>query len=290
MVDCPVPNCPGRSASRGALRQHFAYRHPKDTIIIREEGLLPRCPRCLAFVRGALSDRHRNSQRCVAGTQRQRRRILEFQRLQERGTTFTVLGDVIESVDTFRYLGCPLTVQYSDWPAVRYNMRKARSRWARVSSLLRREKASPKVSGYFYKAIIQSVLLFSSETWVLPEAMVRLLEGFHNTIARRITNRIIRPRQNGMGWIYPAAQASRTEAALRTMKEYLNRKKQYLVQWFLACPNCEETSNLEVGVGGARRSRWWTPNPLVETDQANIVALADGRTGSLRAIPEGTEA
>jgi hypothetical protein len=102
--------------------------------------------------------------------------------------------------------------------------------------------------------------------------MVRLLEGFHNTIARRITNHIIRPRQNSTGWIYPAAQASRTEAALRTMKEYLNRKKQYLVQWFLACPNCEETSYLEVGVGGACRLRWWIPNPLVETDQANIVA------------------
>jgi hypothetical protein len=30
--------------------------------------------------------------------------------------------------------------------------------------LLRREGATPKVSGYFYKAIFQSVLLFGSET------------------------------------------------------------------------------------------------------------------------------
>jgi Reverse transcriptase (RNA-dependent DNA polymerase) len=163
IIDCPVPNCPGRAGARGALRNHFNYRHPKDIIVIEEEGLLPCCLHCHAFVRGAHSDRHRNSKRSMDGARRLRRRVLELEHLQERNHGFTVLSAPIEAVDTFRYLGSPLTVQFSDWPAMCYNLCKARGRWTCVSVLLRREGATPKVSGFFYKAIIQSVLLLAQK-------------------------------------------------------------------------------------------------------------------------------
>ena len=38
------------------------------------------------------------------------------------------------------------------------------------------------------KAIIQSVLLYGSETWAVTPQMLKILDSFHHHIARRITN------------------------------------------------------------------------------------------------------
>jgi hypothetical protein len=37
----------------------------------------------------------------------------------------------------------------------------------------------PKVSAVFYKAVVQSVLLYGSETWNLTKTALAWLEGFH---------------------------------------------------------------------------------------------------------------
>ena len=50
-IPCPVFDCPAFATSRERMRRHFCTRHNNDTLIIREEGLLPRCPRCGKFIR-----------------------------------------------------------------------------------------------------------------------------------------------------------------------------------------------------------------------------------------------
>ena len=37
-----------------------------------------------------------------------------------------------------------------------------------------------------YKAVKQSVILYGSESWVVTGEMIKLLEGFHHWVARRI--------------------------------------------------------------------------------------------------------
>ena len=54
-----------------------------------------------------------------------------------------------------------------DWLAVVQNMMKARAVWKRMRKILIREGARPRVSGLFFKAVVQSVLIFGVETWVL---------------------------------------------------------------------------------------------------------------------------
>jgi hypothetical protein len=44
--------------------------------------------------------------------------------------------------------------------------------WARVRQVLHREIAPPGVSVKFYKAIVQSVLLYGSKMWVLSKAVL----------------------------------------------------------------------------------------------------------------------
>ena len=66
---------------------------------------------------------------------------------------------------------------------------------------LSREEADPKVSGHFFKAVTQAVLLFGAETWVLTPSMDLALSSFQHRVARRLTGR--QPRRQGDGsWGY----------------------------------------------------------------------------------------
>ena len=59
-----------------------------------------------------------------------------------------------------------------------------------------------RVLGNFFKAVVQPVLLFGAETWVLTPRMERALDSFQHGAARRLTR--IQPRRRGDGrWAYP---------------------------------------------------------------------------------------
>eukprot|EP00970_Alexandrium_tamarense_P009635 scaffold1928_cov109-Alexandrium_tamarense.AAC.60 len=89
----------------------------------------------------------------------------------------------------------------NDMPAVRANLKKARKCWTMFSRLLTGENMSPRVCEMFYRAVIQLVLLFGSESWVLTDTAMRVLEGFH-------------VRSDGKG--------------TQTQKEQLHRRMEYI--------------------------------------------------------------
>ena len=47
-----------------------------------------------------------------------------------------------------------------------------------MSRILSREGAAPQVSGFFFKAVVQAVLLFGAETWVVTPCMGKAVGGF----------------------------------------------------------------------------------------------------------------
>ena len=58
------------------------------------------------------------------------------------------------------------------------------------------------VADMFYQAVVATVLLYGSESWVLPPSALKVLEGFHVEAGRRMTG--MRPQQRTAGpWIYP---------------------------------------------------------------------------------------
>ena len=65
-----------------------------------------------------------------------------------------------------------------DWLAVAKNFYRKRAVWRRMTRILSREGAAPRVSGFFFKAIVQAVLLFGLETWVVTTHMGKALRGF----------------------------------------------------------------------------------------------------------------
>lgn len=71
IVNCPVVGCNGRAGTRDSMRMHFAHRHPHDTIVIEQEGPLPRCEQCDMFVPYlGLRSSYPASKRCAVGTER----------------------------------------------------------------------------------------------------------------------------------------------------------------------------------------------------------------------------
>ena len=45
----------------------------------------------------------------------------------------------------------------------------------------------PRVADMFYQAVVASILLHGSKTWVLPSLSLKAFEGFYVETARRLT-------------------------------------------------------------------------------------------------------
>jgi hypothetical protein len=128
-------------------------------------------------------------------------------------------------VNCFSYLGCPLSATNSDWPALYKNLAKARTKWAMISRVLWREsRANTRVSRMFYKAVVQSVLLFGSESWVWSQSMVKTVEGFHNRVARRLLGKM--PVLTHGTWVYPPIVEALETAALYPVERYIASRRE----------------------------------------------------------------
>ena len=106
-------------------------------------------------------------------------------------STFIIAGEdgaeCFEGVDYFKYLGSILQQADEDWLVIIQNILRARQVWGRLGKLLRREGADPIISEKFYCTVVQTVLLFGSETWVLTLAMMKKLEFVHMGFLWQVT-------------------------------------------------------------------------------------------------------
>ena len=267
---CPVDGCPGVSNSRDALRRHFLYRHPQDSLVILEEGShpLPRCELCGMHVPySALNGRHRHSRTCREGVDRRRQRNAMMEAKRAMDIQFTAKGSQLERVPTFRYLGRPLSMTDDDWPAIYRNLTRARQKWGRFSRLLKREGANPRISGMFYKAVVQSVLLYGCETWVITPKVLSVLGGFHNKVARQLAGR--QPRLiNGVWDHSPVAEALEI-AGLYPLEHYVRKRQRTLEDTIATRPIlqlCTEATRLS---GSPSRHHWWWTRPQTPEDDAD---------------------
>ena len=143
--------------------------------------------------------------------------------------------DRAENVMTFRNMGRPLEQTGDDWTAVRRKIMRARLVWGILGTLLRREGVDPRVTAMFYRAVVQAVLLYGSETLVLSAAMERKVEGAHTGFLQQITGK--RARRLGDGtWKTPGAEGVREAAATQSDMTYIGRRQATVAQWVALHP------------------------------------------------------
>ena len=141
------------------------------------------------------------------------------------GVEFTAYGDELERVEVFKYLGRLISFDDTDVQAVASNLMKARKSWARVSKVLRAENAAPRVCGLFFKATVQAILLYGSETWNLTPTALRTLEGFHIRAARRMAGLMPTKGANNQ-WTYPGSETVLEKAGLHTIEHFIDVRRQ----------------------------------------------------------------
>jgi hypothetical protein len=224
---------------------------------IKENGnRLERCPKCLMMMQKVTSS-HQDTWNCMKGQtaiMKREEKVIQQKAVEE--VVFTIDGTPIENVEEFLYLGRILQNKDDDGPTVRRNLRRARNRWAQLRHLLTREGANPRVMASFYKAIVQAVLLYGSESWVLSERHWKDLRSFHNRCARHITGMHIRKNQDGT-FTFPKTEEVLREAGLWSIEEYIQRRKDTIEKFAHGRPiyqQCIESTTL---ASNPNQLVWW---------------------------------
>ena len=122
----------------------------------------------------------------------------------------TAFGFPLSQVTSFNYLERFLAAENDDWTEVVRNLRRSMHKWVRPTWLLRREGADARKLGHIYLAVVQLVLLYGSETWVLTPHMQMMWGGFHHRAAHRLTGRKPQKGWDG-GWVYPPLEDAMAE-------------------------------------------------------------------------------
>ena len=177
----PVSGCSIRVLTWRVMRVHFWHRNVWDTMVILEEGNLchPRRPLCDMMVPWkAMNVTHRSTEHCTWGAERKRQRLAAEEEREVTARDFSAYGRPLEMFTSSKCLGRVVLATNYDCLTVVRNLDQAKTVWSRMSRILGREVETPWVSGLFFKAVIQSVLLFGAETWVVTSHMGKSLGGF----------------------------------------------------------------------------------------------------------------
>ena len=84
----------------------------------------------------------------------------------------------LEPVAAFMCLGHMVAYNNRGWMSLYQNLRNMQRRWEIVGKVVSKTGSTVQDRGVLYKAVIQLVLLYGSESWVVMGEMLNVLEGF----------------------------------------------------------------------------------------------------------------
>ena len=94
------------------------------------------------------------------------------------------------------------------------------------------------MSAMFYRSVVQTVLLFGAEIWVLLEAIYRKLEGVYVGFLRMITGQRA-VRHEYRTWRKVAAEKFLEKSGTQTLGTYIDRRKATVSEWMALSPILE---------------------------------------------------
>ena len=98
-----------------------------------------------------------------------------------------------------------------------------------MGKLPRREGAYPVAAAKFYRSVVQAMLLFRAETWVLTEMMLQKMEGVHVSFLRKVTGMSV--SKLGVD-TWKKEEAERVlQATGKNVWEYIERRQVTVAEW-----------------------------------------------------------
>ncbi len=144
-----------------------------------------------------------------------------------------------------------------DTQAVRAQLRKARGTWAQVGKVLRGENAPPTVAAKFYLAIIQAILLYGSETWVISLQAMARREGFHIRAAWCMAQKHKPWQGPWKEWVYLKSEDVLRECGMKSIAEYIQTRRQTIELYVSTRPILQECRQGEQQRGTVPHQWWW---------------------------------
>ena len=108
----------------------------------------------------------------------------------------------------------------------------------------------------FYKATVQAVLLYGSETWSLSPSSMKCLEGFHIRAAWRMSGK--RPvRKEDRSWRYPHLEDVLQAVGLKPTAHYVGVRQQIVANFIVNQPIYELCAGAVRMRGLPVQPFWW---------------------------------
>ena len=110
--------------------------------------------------------------------------------------------------------------------------------------------------GRFYVEVLQAVLLFGYETWVLTPWLEKSLKGFHHRAVRCMAG--MGPKNQRYGtWVYTPIGAVLTLVGLEKIRDYIFCCQNMVAQYIITCHIMELCLVAEWKPGMRLSRRWW---------------------------------
>ena len=225
---CPVANCTGGGKDKFGLYRHFNLRHPNANIIIEQDGRLEKCILC--GMRAKDMNKHQQSDTCAKARVRRTNEERQDSQAEAETKEIKINGVRIERVKHFKYLGRILSEDDCDSKCIDDQLKKTRKRWTCIAKILKREGANAACMGKFYLTIVQAVLLYGADSWVVKRDDLRKLQSFHSRAIRYMTGTHIQKRTSGE-WEYPDHDKLLKKCRLFPIEEYIKRRRGTLMKF-----------------------------------------------------------
>ncbi len=126
-----------------------------------------------------------------------------------------------------------------------------------MGQVLWSENASPFVAARFYQAIVQAILLYGSETWVISRTALAWLEGFHIRAAYRMAKTNKPKRSPGNVWEYLRSEDVLKECGMKRIEDYIRICRQTIAMYIAIRPILAECRRGERKRGAIPHQWWW---------------------------------
>ena len=109
----------------------------------------------------------------------------------------------------------------------------------------------------FYRAVVQAVLLYGSEAWVLLASMANSIEETHTELLQMIMGKRLKQLEDET-WETPGAEVTREGLGNQSESIYIEQQQATVAQWVALRPLFEVCAR-ETGYEGGewRREVWW---------------------------------
>ena len=96
-------------------------------------------------------------------------------------------------------------------------------KWNYVANILKRDGKGGKCMAACYLEILQAVLLYDSESWIVSGRDHKNLRIFHQRVVQHMTGRHIQKVEDG--WEYQCNEVLLSERRLFPIKSYVERRR-----------------------------------------------------------------